>query len=578
MKFSKLFILIALSVLIQSCHQPQQEKDIIDSSKLLTEVDSLSIDGFRIHDDEVDKIIEKCNHTIMMAQAIGDSETELHCYVKLLEILGNVEEYKDAIEVGDNARELAIELDDTKSLAQIHKLVAINYYHLASFTQAFENLEKALQLYTELGDTLSVMDVLNSQGNVYFTYNDFNKAFTYYEQNLELSKVRNDKVRIAKALNNIALIYSYRTYDENLSEDSVKTLSDKAVEYIKSALIIVEDTDELLLKAEILLNLSDEYRNNGDFKNALLTIKDAITISKNISDRVYIWSNASYANILIDMDSLTQAKEILLSVSKLSEENELSESLVNIHFLLSDIYTKEEDYKNALFHRVKESEISESIYSMEQKNQIDAIRFASEIEAREKQGQIDGQNRLYRIYIGIMVFILLSLTVLYLYSNLRQRSKNIEYENKLLNERLEARNRELSTRIMALIQRNEVEKEMVLKLNKLKLKLKKENQIEVQDIIRSLSFKQNDQLWKEFEIRFESIHKEFFIKLANSYPELTTNERRLCAFLYLDMSSKDISAITGQSIRALNVARTRLRKRFNLTNDTQSISGFLNSM
>jgi len=100
---------------------------------------------------------------------------------------------------------------------------------------------------------------------------------------------------------------------------------------------------------------------------------------------------------------------------------------------------------------------------------------------------------------------------------------------------------------MALIQRNEVEKEIVQKLNALKLKLKKENQKEVSDILRSFSLKQNDLLWKEFEIRFENVHQDFFSKLSQLYPELTTNEKRLCAFLYLDMSSKDISAITGQS-------------------------------
>lgn len=72
------------------------------------------------------------------------------------------------------------------------------------------------------------------------------------------------------------------------------------------------------------------------------------------------------------------------------------------------------------------------------------------------------------------------------------------------------------------------------------------------------------QEWKEFEVRFEEEHSRFREKLAALHSDLTPNEVKLCTFLRLDMSSKEISEITKQSVRALETARSRMRKKLGL--------------
>ncbi len=72
------------------------------------------------------------------------------------------------------------------------------------------------------------------------------------------------------------------------------------------------------------------------------------------------------------------------------------------------------------------------------------------------------------------------------------------------------------------------------------------------------------QEWKEFELRFEEDHGRFREKLILLHPDLTPNEIKLCTFLRLDMSSKEISEITQQSVRALETARSRMRKKLGL--------------
>ena len=568
-------LIFVLGIIVGCTEVSNRQIDANQGNKLLG-IDSLLNNSSDIPYFVTDDDIVMWEQAVNLAHAVNNDEVELECLIRLFVLNEKAENFSDALETGKRALHIAKKLHNKKSLADIYRLFGKTYYHMAIFHKAFENLDIALKLYTELNDTTNIQDVMNMQGNVYFSYNDLDMAYSYYERNLELGQARNDNNAISKALVNIGVVFSERALKLGVSEDSIEYFNQQAIEYINNSMVFNNKTNQRLATAEIQSNLAEVYRIAGDYDNALINIKDALIISKEISSRVYIWSNITYSNILVDLDSIKAAERILILVEKLAKDDDYDELLITIYSSLSKIYDKQEKYELAYFYYLEYSKLSQSIFSLDHKKQIDAIKLARELEFEEKQLEIENQYTYYQTMIIFFLLFSVIIIILLFYSRLRQRSTNINLENTLLEERLETRNRELTTRIMALIQRHEAEKEIVKKLSALTLKLNRDSQKEVSDIIRGISFKQNDQLWKEFEIRFESVNKEFFTKLANKYPELTTNEKRLCAFLYLDMSSKDISAITGQSIRALNVARTRLRKRFNLTNDTQSISGYLN--
>jgi DNA-binding CsgD family transcriptional regulator len=78
--------------------------------------------------------------------------------------------------------------------------------------------------------------------------------------------------------------------------------------------------------------------------------------------------------------------------------------------------------------------------------------------------------------------------------------------------------------------------------------------------------------WDEFEIRFHQVHQDFYKKLSEKIPNLTPNEKRLCAFLRLNMTTKEIAGITFQSIKSIQVARTRMRKKMDIERDENLIS------
>jgi len=73
------------------------------------------------------------------------------------------------------------------------------------------------------------------------------------------------------------------------------------------------------------------------------------------------------------------------------------------------------------------------------------------------------------------------------------------------------------------------------------------------------------------------VHNKFYNTLNSKFPDLTPNELKLCAFLRLNMSTKEIAAITYQSYNSLSTARYRLRKKLGLDEHTNLIT-YLNQL
>ena len=85
---------------------------------------------------------------------------------------------------------------------------------------------------------------------------------------------------------------------------------------------------------------------------------------------------------------------------------------------------------------------------------------------------------------------------------------------------------------------------------------------------------ENDNNWKKFEENFDLVYENYLKRLGEMYPELNTSDKKLCAYLKMDLSSKDIAPLLNMSIRSVETNRYRLRKKFNIDRDT-NLSEFL---
>ena len=77
----------------------------------------------------------------------------------------------------------------------------------------------------------------------------------------------------------------------------------------------------------------------------------------------------------------------------------------------------------------------------------------------------------------------------------------------------------------------------------------------------------DDNDWEIFEVLFDQAHGDFFKRLKHSFPLLTQSDLKLCAYLKLNLSSKEIVPLLNISIRGVEIRRYRLRKRLLLSSD-----------
>ncbi len=178
------------------------------------------------------------------------------------------------------------------------------------------------------------------------------------------------------------------------------------------------------------------------------------------------------------------------------------------------------------------------------------------------------------IYFLLLILLILGVHLLYkrrhsklIAENERElKLKNLEAEQeiiKLRNEKLEQdmanKNRELAVSTMSLIKKNEF-------LTTIKERLQAEkNSSNIRSVISTIDKDINEEdNWKFFKKAFSNADKDFFKKMKTKHPELTSNDLKLCAYLRLNLSSKEIAPLLNISVKSVEIKRYRLRKKMNL--------------
>lgn len=182
-----------------------------------------------------------------------------------------------------------------------------------------------------------------------------------------------------------------------------------------------------------------------------------------------------------------------------------------------------------------------------------------------------------------LLFLLIIVSLLFYLQRNKVRSSllqqaHLELEKENLEKDIKLKDKELTASTLHLMQKNELIDEISEKLLKIKAQTNEDSQYAIQKVVTDLQSNLRPELLKEFEFRFQQVHEDFYDILNTRFPLLTPNERKLCAFLKLGLTTKEISAITHQNIKSIEIARTRLRKKLNLTNQDYNLVTFLSQL
>ncbi|WP_245795573.1 helix-turn-helix and ligand-binding sensor domain-containing protein [Arenibacter nanhaiticus] len=155
---------------------------------------------------------------------------------------------------------------------------------------------------------------------------------------------------------------------------------------------------------------------------------------------------------------------------------------------------------------------------------------------------------------------------------LKAQKKIIQLNNEKLQSEIESKNRELAVSTMSIIKKNEF-------LNTIKEELKKTKiaDPQIKAVIRTIDRNiGNEDDWKFFEEAFNNADKDFLKKVKTIHEDFTPSDLRLCAYLRLNLSSKEIAPLLNISVRSVEVKRYRLRKKMNLSHEMSLTDYILN--
>jgi len=201
------------------------------------------------------------------------------------------------------------------------------------------------------------------------------------------------------------------------------------------------------------------------------------------------------------------------------------------------------------------------------------------VELQKEKLNAEGKYR----FIIIVVLVVLLAFLIFSFFTIFQRKRAIyhkklaEKDNEILKSQMGTKDKELANFALHLARTYELNANISTEINSILPVADKTKTEKLNRIIRNLDSGSNVDAWKEFELRFEQVHKEFFYVLKELYPDLTPVELKICSLLRLNMSSKDISTLTNRSVRTIENTRTSIRKKLDLNPQT-NLSSYLLSI
>ena len=490
---------------------------------------------------------------------------------------------KQALAHAQDALHAAKEDGSHVLLMKAHKQMASVFYYTGLFEQAIIHFERTVEEALKAGDEIEAINNRVNTSLIHSALGNNRKSIASLEE--AKPRLSSAYAKAGKQFPEGDWITLHLNLGALYMADSqyarARGLMDTGIVLARAAPGHTATLGKLLVAKSNLLIRCDSIQ------SSILLLDEAGRLAQRSGDKAQsmIVSNArveAYARLGDDARALSEAKEglrlaesvgslkMMLSFAKQAYENHrrnsASDSAIRYLDILHDCEKKMEDDK-----------------SRERMMRDELMREFSEREVRLVEGEGRFRRSFWYGLAGILLAGAASAAVVLFYRQRYRRANLLRLKNEL-----EARQLELERqRLSAELEKKDAE------LTRISYEINKNNLIDglvggleahlgfigteksSEDGRRLSASESRSKAWDEFEYRFQQIHSGFYDRLKKKFPDLTLNERRLCAFLKLDMTTKEISDITGQTNGAISMARIRLRRKLGLTNTDRELYDFL---
>ncbi|MBN2667664.1 MAG: tetratricopeptide repeat protein [Bacteroidales bacterium] len=469
---------------------------------------------------------------------------------------------------------LAISIADNQQLNLLAKAYSTRgniYFYYDDYVAAMADYTVSLDLYEKQKEASNVANLYSHIGNVKAVQGNYPDALQYYQKSLAFFNAQNDSNRLAGVYNNIGGV-----------KQEMKDYQSALINFKLSEQFDIGNNK--FLKGLRSSNMADCYYKIGNIDKAMQLYELSIEIKQSIQDYGGVaQSQSSLAEIYLHQKKYKEAKRYADKAINVAKEYKAITQQASALKVLKLIAAVEGDFETAYLYSNAYIVMKDSIMSPKIADRIRETESNYLFEKENRIQSLEQEKKNLFYYIIITLLTLGATFVLILFLLQRQRVQRLKHKQILLNiekenliKAIEEKDKVLVSNTLHLAEKNEMINDLSQKLEIHFANISEKNKPEIRQILSGLNQHKNNQLWEEFELRFLEVHQSFYENLQENYPDLTPNERRLCAFLKLNMNTKEISSITLQSSESIEKARTRLRKKFNLTNTQTSLVAFLN--
>jgi tetratricopeptide (TPR) repeat protein len=512
--------------------------------------------------------IDLANRALEIAQQNKYTLGKVKVMIKLGNYYFRRSNYKKTIDFAQKAKELSEDMEYSKELASSLSLIGTVFNELGDYDNSAQYFFKSLKIYEELRDKEGISSSLGDIGMDFYNQQDYKKAFSYFNNSLSIAKEIGSLSLIKRQYNNIAVVYGdLQKYDT-------------AIIYLRQALAISIRLGDKLGQGTNVMNIGYSQMNTGNYSDALISFQESLDLFTGLNNRIHMaecflnFGFCYYTDDKVD-ESIPYFKKALQE----GQTHNYYRIIAPAAKMLNQIYTANKDTLNAYKFVMLENLAGDSLFAFQKQKLLSKLELQYTYEKKEFKRLKDQQAK-NAIILFIILCLIAGLAILGLIlSKHRLRSKFVLLEKDKIESELDIKNRELTVNLISLIKKNEMLSDISNKLVQLE---KGAKGIEAKEAITLISQElrnsTDDKMLNEFTQRFQEVHAGFYEKLLKTYPDLTQNELKLCAFLRLNMSTKDISEITGQQFTSIDQARYRLRKKLRLSNSETNLVTFLSQI
>lgn len=552
-----------------------------------------------------------------IASTQNNTENAALCLIQQGLAYNNLASYDSSIQVLNHALKSYQWPPESHHLARLYTALGIAYENSGQTDQALSYYQRAFEIYKKQNNHLGIANSNLNIGCLFSRQKKYTEANEYLEKALSISLKYNVTVSLGSIYNNLGVVCDVRNQKDKALEWYSKALEIQMKQGNKSGMANIYHNMAMIYSDR------HEYKKALDNQKKSLELKLATGNREGTAN-----SYSLMADILINMRRFNEAEPVAKKALQMASEGNYKVVEALAHKQMADIYHQQGRDAEAFKHLLQTISLKDSIYSQTVSEQLSEMQARYEVKQKEQDNEIlrqqislqkareikqrDSFRFLTFVAIAttavlLLLFILLRMKILSMRKTKRlydqeYRLKELELaavendfrrieaekrqeeaektmllqkletekeirklESENLNARIELKNKELTSLSAHFINKNET----LGRIRKALITLRRYFKDGAPDALNELLSIINSNLdydlnWKKFRYSFDETYPGFFDKLNDLVPELTPNEQKLCAYLYINLSSKEIAQIMNISLSSVNKNRQRLRKKLNL--------------